>query len=136
MWGLDTEATRETLRELTGVRVVVEEIKPDIERAGLARSQVQTDGELRLRKARIRVLPDKEWLVTPGAPSLYIRVTTLKAHDTTGHPLGYTVFTEVSLDQDVRLARAPDLKAYRAETWRATGSLATVDVSNLRTIRG
>ena len=52
--GLDNENTRATLRGLNGVQVVVEDMmKPDIERDGLTRQQLQTDVELRLRKAGI-----------------------------------------------------------------------------------
>ena len=86
-WGLDTKATRESLRGLTGVEVVVENVPPDLEPAGLTANQLRTDAELRLRKAGIRVLTREETLATPGVPYLYIRVTGLPERSMTGRLL-------------------------------------------------
>jgi hypothetical protein len=134
VWGLDTEATRETLRGLTGVHIAVEEVEPDLERAGLRRSQLQTDAELRLRKAGIRVLTREEFLATLGRPYLYIRVTALKEESRTGRPLGYAAFGEVSLNQLVWLERDPAITG-GGETWSSRGILTSVDPSSVRSIR-
>jgi hypothetical protein len=64
--GGDTEGERATLRGLDGVQVVVEDLQPDVERNGLTRQQLQTDVELRLRKAGIRVLTEQELDRAPG----------------------------------------------------------------------
>jgi hypothetical protein len=71
-FGPDDPFSRETLRGLGAVHVVIEHLQPNAERAGLTRSQVQTDVELRLRKAGIRVLKEQEKLASPGMPYLYI----------------------------------------------------------------
>ncbi|MBI3330423.1 MAG: hypothetical protein HYZ81_27400 [Nitrospinae bacterium] len=135
VWGLDTNQTRATLRGLTGVHVMVEEISPEIKRAGLTTTQLQTDAELRLRKAGIRVLTQEESLATPGGPYLYIRVTGLKDETVTGRPLGYAAFTEVSLHQNVRLARDPAITAVGAQTWNSASRIWLVDSAKVRLIR-
>jgi hypothetical protein len=50
----DDPTSRETLRGLIGVRVVVAQLDPAVQRLGLSMPQVQTDVELRLRAAGIR----------------------------------------------------------------------------------
>src|SRR2546425_3316356 len=70
------EGARETLRGLKGVGVVVERVSPDAERDGLTQSQLQTDVELRLRKAGIPALTQEECRATPGHPFLYVNVNT------------------------------------------------------------
>jgi hypothetical protein len=71
-WAANDEHTRATLRDLEGVQVVVEGLGPDVERAGLTKQQLQTDVELRLRQAGIRVLTKEERV--PGRPWLYVNV--------------------------------------------------------------
>src|SRR5438132_6072831 len=51
----DSARSRETLRGVQGVYGVIEDMKPDIERAGLTTQQLQTDVEVQLRKVGIRV---------------------------------------------------------------------------------
>ncbi len=136
----DTNEKRETLRGLTGLAVLVEEVSRDLERAGLSRSQLQTDAELRLRKAGIRVLTPEEALATAGGPFLYINVSGGRVRSEDGFLfhgslLGYGVCIRVSLHQEVRLARDPAVTAYDAETWSSDGILQMVDVSSLRLIR-
>ena len=93
------EDARETLRGLKGVQVVVEDMDPDVERDGLTKSQLQTDVELRLRKAGIQVLKEEERRATPGRPYLYVAVTTLKDRD----GLSYAFAINVDLEQKVAL---------------------------------
>jgi hypothetical protein len=56
----DDEDTRTTLRRLSGIRVLIESLEPDMERAGLSQQQLQTDVELQLRHAGLRVLTTEE----------------------------------------------------------------------------
>jgi hypothetical protein len=60
---------------LKGVYVYVEEMDPQAERLGLTKDQIKTDVELRLRKAGVRVLTEKEGLEPPGIPHLYVRLS-------------------------------------------------------------
>ncbi len=57
--GFDDEWSRETLRGIKGVRVVVGPIRPEIEKTGLTRSQIQTNVELKLRMAGVSVWSPK-----------------------------------------------------------------------------
>ncbi len=49
---------REVLRGLKGLKVVVENIPPDIEGLGLTKKDVQSDVEARLRQAGLKIYPD------------------------------------------------------------------------------
>ena len=84
VWGFDTKEAGESRRGLTGVHILVDNLPPDIERAGLSRSQLQIDAELRLQKAAIRVLTWEEVIATPGRPWLYINVLGFRPATTTG----------------------------------------------------
>jgi|SoiMethySBSTD1v2_1073268.scaffolds.fasta_scaffold3308556_1 hypothetical protein len=59
-WADDSQSARNSLRGLLGVEVIVEDLKPEVERAELSRTQLQTDVELRLRQSGIRVLTEEE----------------------------------------------------------------------------
>ena len=50
------QESRAVLRGLQGCEVVVENLRPEIERGGLTREQLQTDMELKFRMAGIKVL--------------------------------------------------------------------------------
>jgi hypothetical protein len=52
----DGKSERDTLRNVTGVHVLIEELDPTTVQAGLSKEQIQTDVELRLRMAGIQVL--------------------------------------------------------------------------------
>lgn len=60
---------------LEGVNVVVSPLDSTVRHLGLTESQIQTDVELRLQKAGVRVLTVKEQVETPGGPFLYVTVT-------------------------------------------------------------
>jgi hypothetical protein len=126
----DSELQRPTLRGLQGVEVAVERMAPEAERDGLTRSQVQTDVELRLRQAGIRVLSDEERRTTPGRPYLYIRVSTSKR--SVGGLHAYS--TDVELKQDAWLVRDQDTKAYGATTWQVAG-VGSVGGPRIREVR-
>lgn len=102
----DTERDRATLAGLTGVRVVVEAMKPDAEKDGLAASTLRTDVEVKLRLAGIRVLTETERLAAPGSPFLYVRVTTISLREVV--PI-YAVEALLDLHQEVMLTRDPTI---------------------------
>ena len=107
----DLPEGRETLAGLTGVYVSVQEMKGDEERIGLALSTLQTDVEVKLRQAGIRVLAKTEWGVAPGAPQLHLHVVAVRRGE---WPYVVSIFLEFY--QDVLLARKPTM-ALRAPTW-------------------
>jgi hypothetical protein len=87
------------LRGLAGVRVVVERLKPEIERDGLFGSTLQTDAELTLQMAGIKVLSEEEWLKAPGAPYLYLKVNAFQC------ARGYVYNITLTLEEQVKLVR-------------------------------
>jgi hypothetical protein len=118
-----TDYTRETLRGLPGVLVVIENIKDDAESAGLTVPDLQADVELKLVRAGIRVLAHEEWRNTPGRPWLYVSVNTIK------HLGSYFFSIDVQLKQDVSLPRQPSIVTSSA-TWEV-GSIGYVQTENL-----
>jgi hypothetical protein len=119
-----TEYTKDTLRGLIGVVVVIETIKPDAEADGLSISELQTDVELKLVQGGIRVLPHSEWCQTPGRPWLYVSVNTIK------HLGSYFFSVDVQLKQDVNLPHQPSIVTSSA-TWEL-GSIGFAKTDLLR----
>jgi hypothetical protein len=118
------EGKRDTLRDLTGVEVVVESF--DIE--GLSASLLKSDLEAQLDHAGIRVLRDKERLNQPGYPYLYVRLSLLHADPV------YTYSLEISLNQTVTLTRYPSISIFAPTWWvHAVGVMSPLDASMLRT---
>lgn len=116
-----TEYTRETLRGLRGVVVVVESVKDDAQTDGLKINELQTDVEMKLAQCGIRVLPHEEWRATAGRPWLYISVNTMK------YLAAYFFSVDVQLKQDVSLPRYPSIITSSA-TWEI-GSIGFVGIA-------
>jgi hypothetical protein len=122
--GRDFESARPTLRGLEGVQVVIEDLDPDVERAGLTRHQLQTDVELRLRKAGIRVF------TRPGSPFLSVHVLTRKLT-----PLEvYAYSIDIEFHQLIYLVRDPHVINV-APTWSVKSGIGTVGATVLRQLR-
>jgi hypothetical protein len=119
----DDEDTRTTLRRLSGIRVLIESLEPDMERAGLSQQQLQTDVELQLRHAGLRVLTTEEWAQVPGRPWLYVNVQVLVIDNDLAV---YGIRVEVN--QDAHLA-AHDAFADVA-TWDK-GGIGATEMTNL-----
>jgi hypothetical protein len=112
---------RESLRGQKAVGVLVASIHPDAERDGLTREQLQTDVELRLRKAGIPMRGDEG----PGRTRktrpiiLYVSIDTIKTN------LGlYAYAIRIEANQTVAL-KAPEMVLTLGTTW-STGSIGTV----------
>ena len=67
---------QKALGGLKGLYVSVDDIQPEVKRLGITKDQIKTDVELRLRKAGVKVLTEKECTATPGSPFLYVNVNT------------------------------------------------------------
>src|SRR6185437_13905244 len=70
--------SRESLREISGVAVVVEDIGSDASADGLSQDAIRAAAELILRSKGIRVFTNVERTRLGSAPYLYINVNTLK----------------------------------------------------------
>ena len=73
---LDT-GSRASLRGISEVAVIVEEISPDASADGLSQDAIRTAAELILRSKGIRVLTNIERTRLGSAPDLYININTL-----------------------------------------------------------
>ena len=101
----DNESGRETLRGIPAIFVVIEGLDPDLEKDGLSKSQLQTDVELKLRLAGIKVLTWEQGRFQPGAPFLYLNIATSKK-------IGLYAFTiRLAFHQDAQLLRNNHLTA-------------------------
>ena len=70
----------QTLKGLRGVTVFVEGLTPEAEREGLTKLALQTDIELKLRQAGIRVLTTTEW----DAAALFVKVNLVRVRTQLG----------------------------------------------------
>jgi hypothetical protein len=124
----DNDVTRSSLKGLQGVNVLIEELKPTVERAGLTEADIRTDVELKLRLAGITVLSDKQSLAAPGSPYLYVNVQVLDSDDSL-----WPCSISVALEQSVTLRRNPQIGVV-AVTWSVTsvGSVGRLNVRGLR----
>lgn len=104
VFGIDDKFTRATLHGLSGFHVIVEGLPAEAEHAGVSKKQLQTDIELKLRLAGIKVLTREEALDTIGVPLLYVNINTT----TGGQPYGVSFKVEVL--QEASLVRDPTIK--------------------------
>lgn len=110
----DNEHTRETLKGLTGVLVLLEPLDPEIVKDGLSENQVHTDVKLKPRMSGIKVLTIPEWTAAPGRPCLLVTLTMLKNRGLSAYLI------EISLGQNVALARDAKIRL-TTPTWRVEG---------------
>ncbi|MDH4207166.1 MAG: hypothetical protein OEV45_16720 [Desulfobacteraceae bacterium] len=73
----DLKPDRESLKNLKGVYVNVQDVQRDLLQAGLSKDQIRTDIELKLRAAGIKVLTQKEHYNEKGAPFLHVYLNTI-----------------------------------------------------------
>src|SRR5262245_36467155 len=110
---------RESLRDLTGVRVSVEDLTPVAKANGVSSERLRVLVTEKLRRAGIPVLTIGDFPL--GDPFLRIRLNTSDARG----PIAYTI--EVDFVQTVFMRRNPAVTFNRAQTWRATGELGVVE---------
>ena len=120
----DIKSDRETLKNLKGVHVHVQDLNQDIEQAGLSKNQIRTDVELKLRLAGIKVLTLLEHYEGKGAPYLHIY---LDSHKT--EKGGFVYSLSFGIIQEVRLVRNNTITD--AITWSISG----VGYNNIEGIR-
>jgi hypothetical protein len=126
---ISREISRESLRGLPGCSVAVELLTETAKDAGLTRVQLQTDVELRLGKAGIRVLSEKEAHETDCDSYLYVNVNTNRV--TSGPATGLVAGSiSVCLRESVRLMDRPGI-VHSAITWEKS-VLGTSEAKNLQ----
>jgi hypothetical protein len=115
------------LRGFDSLFVLVYPLDSDLEQAGLTRKQIETDVEIKLRKAGFKVNDNKE----PGdnRPALEIKVRSLLNSNGL-----FTYSIQTSLSQKVILHRDNSVNGLNATTW-TENALGTVGRDNVRSIR-
>jgi hypothetical protein len=93
------QGEEEVLRGLAAVTVKVERLRAEIEQDGLFASTIQSDVELKLRLAGIKVLSEEQCIENPDCPHLYVFVDAFK------HSEGYIYRIQVSLREPVMVLR-------------------------------
>jgi hypothetical protein len=126
----DSEIDRASLKGLQGVFVLIEDLNPPEEQAGLKAADIQADAEQQLKAAGIPLLSKTQNIDTPGMPTLYISVSVASSTTTDLWPFSI----DVNLEQQATLKRSPDTFVPTAVTWHV-GSLGAVDKSNMSSIR-
>lgn len=105
------EYQAQSLRGIKEFAVLIEDLKPEIEKEGLTRNIIQTDVELKLRLAGIKVITEEESFKVPGAPYLYVNVNVMKLKT-----IGYVFHINVEFRQSVNLLRKYRIE-YGVPTW-------------------
>ena len=90
----DSEIDRASLKGLQGVFVLVEDLNPPEEQAGLKTSDIQADAEQQLKAAGIPLLSKAQNMDTPGMPTLYISVSVASSTTTDLWPFSIDVNLE------------------------------------------
>lgn len=129
---------RESLRGLSGIHVYINisEGSPNLDRDGLTKSQIQTDIEIRLRKAGIKVLSLEELKQLPRRPTLVIQILASK-NDALSKALEENIYSfsiQVDCKQTATLFDSTNNKVYLVTTWSYSG-VGMAPKRHLRTIR-
>lgn len=121
--------SRATLRGLSGVEIIIEDLGEEATRVGLSKSQLQTDVEDKLRQAGIPVFTRKEALEQPGRPGLYVRLQLIPVQALEVHLLSI----EVAVVQQVALARNSTIRTV-VPTWRTAsiGAVGSINVAQVQ----
>ena len=130
LFGLNSEMNRSTLQGLKGMRVLVEDLAPEVEREGLAKDALQKAIEDKLRAAGIKILTQEEAAQTPGEPYLYLNVNVTLP---TGNEGVCSYSMDLALIQNVTLVRNPNQASY-AITW-STGGVGLIGRKSLGDLR-
>jgi hypothetical protein len=127
-WATDSERTRATLRGVAGIQVVIADVGPDVERAGLTRQQLHTEVEAQLRQAGIPLVTSAERVHVPGQPFLAVAMHVVPRAD--GLLAAYAITVEV---YQVASLETAAVKA-AVSTWSvgATGSIGLPLLATLR----
>ncbi len=108
-----------SLHRLPGVYVEVGQVSLEATQDGFNRDSVRALIIQKLDDARIKVLGEDEWKVTPGSPVLHVRINLLRASQ-----FLYLYGAEVELRQLAVTVR--DSQPVFAPTWRSGQSLGSV----------
>lgn len=110
--GEDTENTRDSLRRLQGVYVVVERLDPAVKQAGLSAPGLREEIHATLHDQAIRTLTRGRWLAMEGQPHLYVNAHVVPLKESRE----YLYSVRVSFRQNVLPVREA-VEIIAADTW-------------------
>ena len=117
---------RESLRDLDGIHVLVEDLRADAQKDGLTTEVVEEEVRRRLREAGVRYVGADRWVVEEGSPYLYVNVNTVKSEAE-----GLYVFgIDIRLNQTIRMVRNPQV-TIPATTWTSGCRVGAVETKGL-----
>ena len=108
------ELERASLFGITQVYVLIEGLDAEAKHGGLNKTRLQTDVEVELRKAGIRLITRNELSNTPRLPYLYVSITVVKGR---GQSSLYTYSVSLELMQRVYLAGNASKTESIGATW-------------------
>ncbi len=127
-------SSKESLRGLKGVEVLVEEVGADLEDYNITTSQVLVEVVSRLKKAGIEVLSSEEdEKIQPlRKPYLAVKISSYKTKQ------GFALAIQIGLNQLVWVRGAPELRktSFFAPTWYTTfvGWASTSRISDIHDV--
>jgi len=131
----DSDVARQTIKDLSGVYVIVENLQPNIAKYeryarefDLNKARIQKDIELKLSAGGVISLSREVWEKTPGRPVLYVNINT---HESEKYWFAYDI--KVELRQIVLLESNPNVKTL-ATTW-SINITGIANIGNLNMIR-
>lgn len=126
----DDLSSRESLKGLPGVFIVVDDLDSSVEKAGLTKADIQSQVEQELRLAGVPILTREQWVTTAGGPYLHVNAF-LFSSDAGVWPF----FVEVSSMQRVALERS-SVNIFFAPTWSVAtvGSVGTNKLGQIKDI--
>jgi len=124
------EIMTKPLKGLTAISVLVEKLNADIkDKTGLTEKQIETDVELKLRMAGIKVVSLGESLNIPGMPYLYVNLSIFR--HSSGLFFAYSIY--IALIENVYLERNSAINV-SAQTW-FKGEIGVIGESQVSSIR-
>lgn len=114
-------ADAQSLKGIAGIWVLVENLDPDLQKAGLTKGELRSDVEDRLRESGIAVEPPSE---SGAGPFLYLKLTDIavpaggkRKSKARSRNEGTALYVRLELQQSVALKREPS-SSLLADTWR------------------
>lgn len=122
----EAQTDRDTLKGHQSIGVLVENLRSEIENSGVTREQLQSDVELALRKAGIKV--------DDGASSyLYVNINMIRAKTTQGVEIGLAYSIELDFKQPATLSVSKTLAIVTTWTKGTVGVTGRDDSRSVRT---
>jgi hypothetical protein len=123
----DQDLEDTSMRGLTGIYVLVDKLPEVLKTSGILDVELESQVEIQLKKAGIKIIERPEALALRGKPFFYIQVRGAKPR---GQPV-YSIFVIGALVQRVSLERDPSLTGF-ARTWIIT-NFSSAEEKELRT---